>query len=134
MDNRLSKFIDKIKNKKQTLHSLSAGFVFFVLLYVFTKVFGISVCPIKNIFEISCFGCGLTRGFIKILECDFKAATEYNVLSIPLFVGIFLYCVILLADIIFDNNYICKIEKQLAKKYMYIVYIAILVVSYIYNN
>lgn len=64
------------------------GSVLFAILAVLTKYFDVSLCPIKNIFGISCFGCGMTRGFISILHFDFKAAFEYNVLSIPLFVEI----------------------------------------------
>ena len=83
---------------------------------------------------ISCFGCGMTRGFISILNLDFKTAFKYNVLSIPLFVGIALYSIYSLIDILFDKNYIYIIEKQLSKKYMYLVYIVILIIATILNN
>lgn len=120
--------------KKQTLHSLGVGFFFFVLLYIFTKIFSVSICPIKNIFGISCFGCGLTRGFIAILHLDFKTAFKYNVMSIPLFIGISSYCILCFLDIIFDKEYILKIENQLSKKYMYVIYVIILISSSILNN
>jgi hypothetical protein len=85
-------------------------------------------------FGVSCFGCGLTRGFVAILHLDFKAAFEYNVLSIPLFLGISAYCIFCFLDIIFDKEYILKIENQLSKKYMFVIYIVILVTSSILNN
>ncbi len=134
MDSRWYKYNKISKKKRHTLHSLGVGFVFFVLLYIITKIFSISLCPVKNIFGFSCFGCGLTRGFISILELDFKMAVEYNVLSIPIFAGICLYFMCGVIDIIFNKNYIKKIEKQLVKKYMYIIYVVILTVSYIYNH
>ena len=116
-----SKYKQLSKIKRHTLHSLSVGFVFFVILVFLTKIFSVSLCPIKSIFGISCFGCGMTRGFISILNFDFKTAFEYNVLSIPLFVAITLYCLFFLIDFFLDKNYVCIIEKQLAKKYMYLV-------------
>ena len=88
----------------------------------------------KNIFGISCFGCGMTRGFISILHFDFKAAFEYNVMSVPLFVMIVLYAAFSLADVIFNRDYIMIIERQLSKKYMYLLYAAILFGSAALNN
>ena len=76
----------------------------------------------------------MTRGFISILSLDFKTAYKYNVLSIPLFVSIALYFIFSLIDIIFDKNYIYVIEKHLSKKYMYLVYIIILIIATILNN
>lgn len=93
-----------------------------------------SLCPIKNFFGVSCFGCGMTRGFISILNFDFKTAFEYNVLSIPLFFGIAIYVLLSLIDIIFDKNYIYIIETQLAKKYMYLIYTIILIIATVLNN
>ena len=125
----------KITNKKRhTLHSLGVGFVFFGILFFLTKIYSVSLCPIKNAIGVSCFGCGMTRGFISILKLDFKAAIKYNVLSIPLFVGIALYFLFSLLDIFFDKNYIDIIEKQLAKKYMYVLYVTVLIVATILNN
>ena len=134
MDNHWYKQNYLKDRKRHTLHSLSVGIVFFVFLYILTKTFSVSLCPIKNIFKVSCFGCGMTRGFISILNLDFKAAFTYNVLSIPLFVGTALYGIITIIDIIFNKNCIYFIEKQLAKKYMYAVYLIILVIATILNN
>ena len=129
-----SKYKQLSNRKRHTLHSLGVGFVFFVVLFVLTKVFSVSLCPVNNLLGISCFGCGMTRGFISILNLDFKTAFKYNVLSIPLFVGIALYSIYSLIDILFDKNYIYIIEKQLSKKYMYLVYIVILIIATILNN
>ncbi|MBR7131918.1 MAG: DUF2752 domain-containing protein [Clostridia bacterium] len=134
MDSHWYKTEKQNNRKRHTLHSLSVGFVFFVILFILTKIFSISLCPIKAIFGISCFGCGMTRGFISILYLDFKAAFEYNVLSIPLFVGIALFSIFSLLDFFFDKNFIYIIEKQLAKKYMYLIYFLILVIATVFNN
>ena len=134
MDNLWYKTKNINSKKRHTLHSLGIGFVFFVILFILTKIFSVSLCPIKNFFGVSCFGCGMTRGFISILNLDFKTAFKYNVLSVPLFISIVLYFICSLIDVIFDKNYIYVIEKQLSKKYMYLVYIIILIAATILNN
>ncbi len=120
--------------KKRTLHSLSVGFAFFTILFTLSKIFSVSLCPIKNIFNISCFGCGMTRAFIAILCLNFKTAFEYNVMSIPLFIAITVYAIFALADILLNKEFIVVIEKQLSKKYMYIIYFFILSISALLNN
>lgn len=134
MDSLWHKYKHLSKRKRHALHSLGVGLVFFVLLWIFSKLLSVSVCPIQNIFGISCFGCGLTRGFIAILHLDFKAAISYHVLSIPLFAGIFLYGVFCVTDALFDKDYIERIEKQLSKKYMYGVYLLILILAAVLNR
>lgn len=120
--------------KKQTLHSLGVGLVFFIFLFIFTKVFSISLCPINALFGINCFGCGMTRGFIAILSLNFESAYQYNVLSIPVFFSIFLYCLLAIIDIIFNKDYIFILENQLSKKYMFPIYTVILFTATILNN
>ncbi len=133
MDSLWSKAKKLNSRKRHTLHSLGVGFVFFVVLFVLTKIFSVSLCPIKTFWGISCFGCGMTRGFISIINLEFKTAMEYNVLSIPLFIGIAIYSVCAIIDIFFDKNYVDMLEKQLAKKYMYPIYIIILIIATILN-
>lgn len=121
--------------KIHTVHFLCAGCVFFGVLFILTKIFpGVSLCPFKNFFGISCFGCGMTRGFISVLNFDFKSALKYNVLSVPLFICTALYFALAAADIVFCKNYIYSIEKQLAKKYMFPIYFMILILSAVLNN
>lgn len=134
MDNRWCNFRKINIRKRQTLRSLGAGCVFFAVLLALTNIFDGSLCPVKRLFGISCFGCGMTRGFKAILEFDFKAAYGYNALSIPLFAGIFVYCLLAIADVVFDKNSIFIIERQLSKKYMYFLYATVLIVSTILNN
>lgn len=134
MDNRWCKIKNNVIKKRHSLYSLGIGIIFFAVIYFLTKLFNVSLCLLKNIFGISCFGCGLTRGFICILELDFIKAIEYNVMSIPLFVGIFLYTALVFADIIFSKDYILKLEKILSKKYMFAVYIIVLIISTLLNK
>lgn len=134
MDNRWRKITNNQYKKRYTLHSLGVGFVFFIIAFAITKIFDISLCPINNIFGVSCFGCGMTRAFMAILRLDFTKALAYNVLSVPLFISIVLYSVCALIDVIFDKNCVETIEKQLCKKYMVFICVVFLVVVIILKN
>lgn len=134
MDNLWYKLKHLNNRKKQTLHSLGVGFAFFMILFIISKLTTISVCPVKSLFGFSCFGCGMTKGFLAILSFNFQSAFQQNVLSIPLFFSVLIYTACAIADVIFGKNYIYIIEKQLSKKYMYPLYILILIVSTIWNN
>lgn len=133
MDSRWFNFKKISLRKKQTLRSLIVGFAYFVILYLIAKVYDGTLCPIKRFLGIPCFGCGLTRGFMSVLKMDFKSAFEFNVLSVPLFSGIFLYAIFALTDIVFDTSLIEKTEHKMLKPYMFIIYFLVLIISYVCN-
>ncbi len=68
------------------------------------------------------------------MKLDFYAAVKYNVLSVPLFLGISVYSILAVIDVVYDKNLIAVVEKQLSKKYMYAVYAVIVVISYTINK
>lgn len=121
------------KRKKEALHSLIAGFVFFFLLYIVTRFLAITLCPIKLFWGADCFACGLSRGFVAILSCDLAGAVEYHILSIPLFVGIVIYTILCFSDILFERNDLERIESFMVKKYMPVIYMILFLLS-IYLN
>ena len=48
-----------------------------------------SICLIKNIFGVECYGCGITRAIISGIQLDFIKAFEYNkmiIIILPLFI------------------------------------------------
>ena len=48
-----------------------------------------SICLIKNIFGVECYGCGITRAIISGVQLDFTKAIEYNkmvIIVLPLFI------------------------------------------------
>ena len=134
MGNPWHKYKNASKRKKQALHSLIAGLIFFVFLYIITRFFQISLCPIQNLFGVSCFGCGLSRGFLAILSLDFKKALQYHVLSIPIFIGIIIYGLLCFSDIFLERNDLERISKFFQKKYMFILYLIILFLSVYLNQ
>ena len=49
-----------------------------------------SICLIKNIFGVECYGCGITRAIISGVQLDFIKAIEYNkmvIIVLPLFIN-----------------------------------------------
>ncbi|MBO7310152.1 MAG: DUF2752 domain-containing protein [Clostridia bacterium] len=134
MVNPWHKYKQAPKRKKQTLRSLVAGIAFFAFLYGISKFVSEPLCPIKRLFGVSCFGCGLMRGFISILKLQFSEAVKYHILSIPIFVSICAYSCCCIIDIVFETDLVEKTEKQLLKKYMFIFYFLIMVLSTYINS
>ena len=134
MVNLWRKYKNAPKRKKQALRSVAAGVAFFAFLYGVTRFTDEPLCPIKRFFGVSCPGCGLTRGCICILKFDFEEAFRYHVLSIPLFVSIFAYCLCCALDIVLGTDLVVKIDMQLQKKYMFILYFALIILSVCVNS
>ena len=44
-----------------------------------------SICIFKNIFGIECYGCGITRAVLSVIQFDFVKAYNYNKLIIIVF-------------------------------------------------
>ena len=90
-------------------------------------------CIFKTATGISCSSCGMTRAFYSIFKFNFIDAFYLNILSIPLFIFIFLSLVIMIIEI-FQNKfeYIPKL-LNFFKKYWYII-IILLIISFIWNN
>jgi hypothetical protein len=44
-----------------------------------------SICLFKNIFGKECYGCGITRAVISVIQFNFTAAWHYNKLVVAVF-------------------------------------------------
>ncbi len=126
LDNLWYKYLASDKKNKQALLSIIVGFVFFVSLCLITLKYNISLCIFNNLFGIPCPGCGMTRAFISIIKLDFVSAFQYNITSIPLFLGILIYCVLCFMDFFKKTNYLSLFENFLLKKFMFVLYIILL--------
>jgi hypothetical protein len=52
-----------------------------------------TICLVKNIFGVNCFGCGITRAVISGIQLDFNKSFEYNkmvIIVLPLL--IYVWC------------------------------------------
>lgn len=119
-----------INKHRRRLYSLVEAASLFCILFFLTKLTkGRSLCILYNVFHVRCMGCGMTRAFISILQLDFIAAFNYNILSIPLFIGVVLYCNLFLVDIFFGKEWLTAFERFLSKKYMYPIYFFLFLIS-----
>jgi len=44
-----------------------------------------SICLFKNIFGVECWGCGMTRAVLSVVQCNFITAFHYNRLVVIVF-------------------------------------------------
>lgn len=133
MGSRWYKIKQNIVRNKRSLYFVGVGIVFFGVLYIVTTVWKVPLCLFRNLFGVRCMGCGLTRGFISILAGDLSAATAYNALSLPLFAAMAGYGVLLAVDILCGTECLTFMRRQVAKPYMYLVYVAIFICGAVFN-
>ena len=101
------------------------------VLLLFIAFFFNYKCVFKNMFNIPCISCGLTRGFNFILQGDFVNATKMNLLSIPLFLIIIIFYMLYILWISLKKDYIFKYYSFFVKQYKLL--IAILSINWIIN-
>jgi hypothetical protein len=66
-----------IKNRLLlTLYIIFPLVLFFIPLDWLNKQH--TICLVKNIFGVNCFGCGITRAVISGIQLDFNKSFEYN--------------------------------------------------------
>ena len=117
---------------KRIINILIIAFgLLFIYLAVDNKIS--SVCIMKNLFNIRCPGCGLTRSFLAILHFNFIEAFHYNILGIPLFIGFVLAIIFMIYDIFKNRTKTLSFILKFLEKYN-IAIILLLVLSMIINN
>lgn len=116
---------------------INKKFIFFIFLILL--VFGILVvfifdipCVFKSIFGISCPGCGLTRGFRALLNGDVITAFHYNILTIPMFLFLFIFCILFILDYIKKSNYSLCFLFIFKNNYLFV--LLLVFISFIINN
>lgn len=115
----------------KSLHYLILGTsTIFILLILFSNIsFN---CLFESLFGIECGTCGLTRGFSEILKLNFYKATHYNLFSIPVFIGVSIYYLISISDLMLNKNNVFKLYDAVIK-YQVVIYICYFI-SLVYNN
>lgn len=111
-------------------------FIIISILLIYLAIFKLNFrweCVFKKIFHISCPGCGLTRSFRCIFNLDLIGSIRYNILGIPIFIGIVISILILLKDIIRNENTLYKYIYNIVNKYYILIFI-LLIITMIINN
>jgi len=114
--------------KKKILILLS--YLGLILIFLLCIKYNIP-CIFKTILNIPCPSCGMTRAFKSILSLKFIEATNYNILSIPLFIIIIIIFITTIIDIIFSKNHIDKLINNIIKHYHII--LLLLFINWIIN-
>ena len=127
MVNLWRKYKNADKRKQQALRTLFAGLAVFCVFYIVTRFFSIPLCPVKSLLGVDCPGCGMTRGVSCLLRLDFRSAWEYHIFSIPVSLGFVGYGILSVTDVLFDREYLKKIEKRLGNKYVILLFCLIYV-------
>ena len=90
-------------------------------------------CLFRNLFDICCPGCGLTRAFRSILNLDFYSAFKYSILGIPLFIFSIIICIGIVIDIIKNDNRTILFILNLFNKH-FILIIVLIIITMTINN
>lgn len=81
------------------------------------------LCPIKEITNLYCPGCGITRMLLSLLKLDFIKAFNYNPLVfISLPIGLYLYI-----------DYLIKKDKSLYKKIPEKIWYIVIIIFIVYG-
>ena len=115
------------KKNKQIIFAFLLLFIF-GLLVVF--VFDID-CVFKSVFNIPCPGCGLTRGFKALFSGHIIKAESYNILTIPIFLFLMLFLILMLKDLITKGDFALRYLNRFANHYILI--IVIICINWIIN-
>lgn len=115
---------------------LKSIFIILSVILVYFLIFRLDFeweCIFKKTFNIACPGCGLTRSFRNIFELELGSAIKYNILGIPLFIGIIISIFILIKDIIKNENTYFNNVYSLVSRYCILIFV-LLIVTMIINN
>lgn len=85
--------------KKKLLEFITIHLILIFLLLV-SEVSKFRICIFFNTLGIPCYGCGITRGILSILNGDVVNAIRYNYLSIVIFLAYLISLVWIIIDII----------------------------------
>ncbi|MBQ6546520.1 MAG: DUF2752 domain-containing protein [Bacilli bacterium] len=115
-------------NNKKLIVLISIILLVFGILVVF--VFDVN-CVFKSVIGIPCPGCGLTRGFRELFSGHLIRAEMYNILTIPIFLFLLVFVLLLIYDLCFKKNKMDIFLKIIVDNYKLL--ILLVFISWIIN-
>ena len=109
--------------------------IFFILISFFLLIILLKFnipCIFKELFSISCPGCGLTRSIFALLNFSLGKSLYYNILGLPLFLVLFITYILIVVDIIKKENYLTSFWLFISSHYKIVIFLIIL--TFIINN
>lgn len=109
--------------------------IFFILISFFLLIILLKFnipCILKELFSISCPGCGLTRSIFALLNFSLGKSLYYNILGLPLFLVLFITYILIVVDIIKKENYLTSFWLFISSHYKIVIFLIIL--TFIINN
>ena len=104
-----------------------------IFFYYWLFIYGYKgACIIKSHLGVNCPGCGLTRAFKAIFRLDFLEALNYNILSIPLFMFLIIFNLILAYDIFFKKDKLFEFLYKCIK--ICPLFLALIIIQFIIGN
>lgn len=119
--------VNHLENNKKIINILMiSGILLAIIIFLFEPK-----CLFKEIFNIPCSICGMTRAFKYILNGNFLLALKLNLLSVPLIICLIVFYLLYFISNVFNKNYIYKFYAFVVKNYK--ILIAILFINWVIN-
>ena len=116
------------KYNKLLIISFFLGTIFSIIVIKYVDI----GCIFKNLLNIPCPGCGLTRAFRALFKGDFINALYYNYLVYILVIGYLYGLYLIIKDLINKSNSLFNFCKLITTKY-YLLIILLLIISEVLN-
>lgn len=101
-----------------------------IVIAFILSAFDVRFCPIFNLFNVPCVGCGLTRAVKLIFHGKILESFKYNILPIPLLILILIYVCLYIINKEKLNFYVEKYKWSI----IFISFCVMIVVWYINLN
>ena len=90
-------------------------------------------CIWKSALDIPCPSCGLTRAFVLASQFRFIDAVKMNILFLPLAIGMAVFFLCALLDLLYDMQAIRQFNDVMDKKWVIVLVVIFTALSWYYN-
>lgn len=110
--------------QKKILEIIVIHLIIIIIICV-SEITNYRLCVFYNILGIPCYGCGLTRGILNILNGNILTAIKYNYLSVIIFIAYIVSFVWIMYDLISKKN---TFNEFLKSNFKYLIFISIILI------